>query len=367
MKILRAYMRKIFNENSLQKGSIWPDLEAPKSEKLKDHLRTMQNLPEINNPEIFGLPKIFENSLQRKNVEYTANSLKKLSLGISAVADDHEEGQSNEKMITVIQPIISLWKSLLAKIMSVPELVSSISQLSEDVMISTVQQEILNRQKIIKQIGSLFKKLDEYLGGTGAMTSQVKSFSDSLMENKLPAVFDDIWDGCLYPDEWIRIIGKKTLGLKHWIEAIKTDTLYSARLPLAAFIDPEVVLNSLRQKTCRQIGTSLDKLKLSTTFTEPSGSDSSIFINVGDLVLEGCSLKGSCLEADDDASEKTKVRSTFISYVLKEDGLDYSDDSKLEVPVYLSSDKDLFLTNLKCAYLGDRDDIILGGTSFYLI
>ena len=127
MKILRAYMRKIFNENALTKGSIWPMIDAPKSEQLKDHLRTMQSLPEINKPEIFGLPKIFENSLQRKNVEYTAVSLKKLSLGPgNGPEDDSGEGLSNEKMVTIIQPIISLWKSLLSKIMSIPELVGSI-------------------------------------------------------------------------------------------------------------------------------------------------------------------------------------------------------------------------------------------------
>ncbi len=31
MNILRAYMRKIFNDNSLQKGKIWPEQVAPKT------------------------------------------------------------------------------------------------------------------------------------------------------------------------------------------------------------------------------------------------------------------------------------------------------------------------------------------------
>ena len=51
-----------------------------------------------------------------------------------------------------------------------------------------------------------------------------------------------------------------------WITAIKNETIYSERLPLGAFIDPEVVLNSLRQKTCRNLKTSLDKLVLTTSF-----------------------------------------------------------------------------------------------------
>lgn len=95
MNILRAYMRKIFNEAGLTKPKIWPELDAPKTQDLKEHLRVMQGLPEQNNPEVFGLPNIFENSLQRKNVEHTINSLKALGLGTSDSAEDNNEGLSN--------------------------------------------------------------------------------------------------------------------------------------------------------------------------------------------------------------------------------------------------------------------------------
>lgn len=199
------------------------------------------------------------------------------------------------------------------------------------------------------------------------MTSQLKHFSESILANRLPQVFSDIWDGCLYPEEWIRIIGRKTLGLKHWIDAIKSDQLFETRLPLAAFIDPEVVLNSLRQKTCRLLGTSLDKLSLNSTFSDPNSKEGKLFLQVGDLVLEGCSLKGSCLEADPNTAEKTRIKSVYLYYEIREDQTEFLDDSKLEIPVYLSEDKDMFLLNLKCAYLGDKDDIIIAGTSFYLI
>ena len=55
-------------------------------------------------------------------------------------------------------------------------------------------------------------------------------------------------------------------GLRGWLQAAKNDKLGNSNLRLGAFIDPELVLNSLRQKTCRALGTSLDKLKLVTIF-----------------------------------------------------------------------------------------------------
>lgn len=171
MNILKAYMRKIFNENCLTKAKIWPDIEAPKTQDFKEQLKVMQTLPEQNKPEVFGLPKIFESSLQRKNVELTINSLKALGLGAAGPAEEIGENAANQKLSLALTPLIQLWKSLLAKIMSVPELVSAIPQINEDVMISTIQTEILSRQKIIKTIGSIFKKLDQVLQGQTVMTS----------------------------------------------------------------------------------------------------------------------------------------------------------------------------------------------------
>ena len=71
-------------------------------------------------------------------MEYTSNSLKILSLASAVPTSGQDEGQTNEKMAEILQPIIQLWKSLLQKIMTVPEIISPISQFSEDGIISAV-------------------------------------------------------------------------------------------------------------------------------------------------------------------------------------------------------------------------------------
>jgi hypothetical protein len=82
--------------------------------------------------------------------------------------------------------------------------------------------------------------------------------------------------------------------------------------------------------------------------------------------MEGAVLNGSCVEASSKAPEQTRVRSCYVGFVEKTgNGVDY--DTKIDLPVYLSKDKELFLKMFSCAYLGEKDDIILAGTSFYLI
>jgi hypothetical protein len=58
--------------------------------------------------------------------------------------------------------------------------------------------------------------------------------------------------------------------LKNWISAIDQKALYQTRLPLGVFLDPDILLNTLRQKTCRQIKKSLDDLEMSIGFGENS-------------------------------------------------------------------------------------------------
>lgn len=83
------------------------------------------------------------------------------------------------------------------------------------------------------------------------------------------------------------------------------------------------------------------------------------------MVLEGSKLDTSCVEYSSKAPEKTRVRSTYIGFAEKGDTDNFGE--KIDIPVYLSKDKELFLCMLKCAYMGEKDDIILGGTCFYLI
>jgi hypothetical protein len=97
--------------------------------------------------------------------------------------------------------------------MSLPEISTPIEPLSDDIVESVVQQEINKRIKIMHRVNSYFAELEKILDGRGSMTSGLEKFARSLLQNKVPAVMSEIWDGTEYPDEWIRIIGRKTYSL----------------------------------------------------------------------------------------------------------------------------------------------------------
>lgn len=94
--------------------------------------------------------------------------------------------------------------------MSLPEISKPIEALSSDIVENIVQQEVNKRIKIMHRVNSYFADLEKVLDGRGSLTSGLEKFAIALAQNKLPPVMVEIWDGTDYPDEWIRIIGRKT-------------------------------------------------------------------------------------------------------------------------------------------------------------
>lgn len=94
--------------------------------------------------------------------------------------------------------------------MSLPEISKSFEELSADIVESIVQQEVNKRIKILQRVNSYFADLEKVLDGRGSLTSGLERFATALSQNRVPPVMSEIWDGTDYPDEWIRIIGRKT-------------------------------------------------------------------------------------------------------------------------------------------------------------
>lgn len=106
LDVLRAYLETIFNEKTLKTGQLKGGIVAPLSNDLKEHLKVVAQLSEVNKPSLFGLPDVFQQSVQRSSVQNTVNCLKSLdSVGLS------NSDQSSMKHLTSAAPYLALWKS----------------------------------------------------------------------------------------------------------------------------------------------------------------------------------------------------------------------------------------------------------------
>jgi len=106
--VLRAYLHTCFNEKTLKTGSLKNNQTAPNSLEMKDHLKAIAQLPEVNKPSLFGLPDVFQASVQRASVLGTVNALK--SMGFRKAAGQEADLAAR---LSLVAPYLGLWKSSL--------------------------------------------------------------------------------------------------------------------------------------------------------------------------------------------------------------------------------------------------------------
>lgn len=104
--VLRAYLETIFNEKTLKTGALKNGVNAPQTNDMKEHMKVIAHLPEINRPSLFGLPEVFQQSVQRTSIFNTINSLKSLDSTATSTSD-----QSIISQMSAVSPFVVLWKS----------------------------------------------------------------------------------------------------------------------------------------------------------------------------------------------------------------------------------------------------------------
>lgn len=266
LEILKSYMKKIFNQEVLDNGKITigeehlteNQINIPSTKDLKEHFKVIAGLPPANQPELFGLPKIISNSVQKRNIQNCFNSLKSIGAGGT-------KGTSGGVIPAAAAAGARRWRAGMNKILQEGILAARIDS-KEDPMKVAIEGEFLTRKKLLKKLDLLFQQLENVAEGKAGLTSELEGFVSALGRNKCPKEFEKIWDGTAYPDEWIDIFLKKSYNLAFWLNAAAKDDLGKEPLPLGAFLNPEIVFNALRQKTCRSTGASLDKLKMLVEF-----------------------------------------------------------------------------------------------------
>jgi hypothetical protein len=71
------------------------------------------------------------------------------------------------------------------------------------------------------------------------------------------------------------------------------------------------------------------------------------------------------IETSNNVSEKEQVDLVTIGFVEK-GKTNNATSSTVELPLYLTSDKEMMILRMKAPFNGDKNDIILAGCSFYV-
>ena len=358
-KVMCTYIDKIFDKQNLESrgGYILDNKLLPViiSDNENDYLNIIKNIPENDNPEMFGLPLNVDRSVQRY---VSTQVLLKLNSLYSMSSDMQKFNKSlwAEKLT----PILNMWKSIYneSTIENMKSLAKKIS--SSDPMTLYIKSEANQLADLTIKVQSCLNDINNALNKNYIITSQIINNCQHLLKNVIPEEWSNIWDGPELPNSYLKSLGKKIKGMINYIKNVNGDNLLqSCDINLSEFLHPEAFINALRQKTAREKKIPIDELEIVSEFRD-SGDISAKIVG---LFLQGSDFDGSKLvDISGNQSEIINMPKCIFRFVK---GKQKSND-EIEIPLYENLFREHLICQLGLKFKGDIEKIILKGIALCL-
>jgi hypothetical protein len=180
------------------------------------HLQLFEALEEKDTPESFGLCSNADVSVQKLNVLDILAHLKNMN---NVVAKNTEFDK--DKWMNGLGNILKIWKTVYKQLADsgVPKIKEE-DLMTDDPINSFVLGEIRTVLSFIKKLAESFRKIIQVIKGEIPLEKDVELLGNNLLEGKIPAEWDDMFEGQPSPADWLFNYFKKIHQLKAWYEAV---------------------------------------------------------------------------------------------------------------------------------------------------
>lgn len=367
-RVLRCYLRSMFSPAVLAStvggggrslarlpgGS----LKLPDHVSYADSLAIVSNLPDHDDPGMFGLPANVQRAVQRA----AASALRAGLRAVAAASSTGQGGFDRAAWVARLQPVADAWQSLTSRENVSEEAMArdeATAASSDDPVVSFAQLEVRLASTLVARVSGDLRALGAVLAG-GALTPAVQALGEHLLAGNVPASWTAIWEGPDDITQWCRAVATRAGAIHHtWAPVGRGDTeassLLASPLQLSDLFRPDTLLNALRQRAARAGAGALNTLKLVCSWqgVPGDGLPASSAVQAGQMILRGLGVSGALWEpgrgivdAAAGSPEYTPLPNVTLAWVPDEAPEPYSGSSALTTPVYRSLDRQEVLTRL---------------------
>ena len=355
--VMCTYIDSILNKNTLNsKGSkILNQLPVIDSSNPSDYMNIINTLPENDDPSMFGLPLNVDRSVQR----YISTQVILKLNGIYNISSDTKKFDKavwTEKL----SPLLNMWNSIYSQD-TIDSMKSKYSKInSKDPISLFIKSEAAQICELGTRVNNCLNDISNALMGNGIITSMIINNSTSLLKSMVPEEWSNIWDGPEIPNEYLKALGKKINGLSVYIKnSLNDSVLENCKVNLAEFLHPEAFINSLRQKSAREMKVPIDELEIVCEF----GGSSGVYAKVNGLFLQGADFDGEKLV--DISGNKSEIVAMPICNLKWIKGKK-TNSNEIDIPLYENLFREHFICKLGLKYKGKLEDVILKGIALCL-
>jgi len=303
-KLVKEYLGMFFKSDTLDgprknaNSAIQiPPFDIPGSTRMADFRARVEQLPDLDNPQSFGMAPNADRSLQRINSTKVIAMLRTLAAAGGSADGGGGGGNVDIKAWKAqLGPLFQLWdtvsKTQLSKVKSIE--VRNVTP-DDPPVVAFVLMDSMEAGKLGDRISNSLTTMQKVIGGTALSTPDIIAEAKFLIRSEVPPAWTATWPSA--PEDatvFLQGLGKRVEALKgDWLKRITTRNALEQPVALSDFLRPDVFLNALRQQTARSLAVSIDSLHLVASFEQHLLSDASMSplpVNVHGLILEGCSF-----------------------------------------------------------------------------
>ncbi|MXQ83245.1 hypothetical protein E5288_WYG018809 [Bos mutus] len=255
-RCLRTVLKRFFSPETLQDGYKYSESGiyfAPLADSLQEFKDYIENLPLIDDPEIFGMHENANLVYQYKETNTLINTI----LEVQPRSSSGGEGKSNDE---IVQELVASVRTRVPEILETENASESLfvkdPQGRLNSLTTVLGQEVDRFNNLLRLIHTSLDTLNKAIAGLVVMSEEMEKVYNSFLNNQVPS----LWSNTAYPSlkplgSWVKDLILRTAFVDLWLKRGQPKSFW-----ISGFFFPQGFLTGTLQNHARKYNLPIDEL-----------------------------------------------------------------------------------------------------------
>ncbi|XP_008252409.2 dynein axonemal heavy chain 6 [Oryctolagus cuniculus] len=255
-RCLRTVLKRFFSPETLEDDYKYSESGvyfAPVADSLQEFKDYIENLPLIDDPEIFGMHENANLVYQYKETNTLINTI----LEVQPRSSSGGEGKSNDE---IVQELVASVRTRVPEVLQMEGASESLfvkdHQGRLNSLTTVLGQEVDRFNNLLKLIHTSLETLNKAIAGFVVMSEEMEKVYNSFLNNQVPS----LWSNTAYPSlkplgSWVRDLILRTAFVELWLRRGQPKSFW-----ISGFFFPQGFLTGTLQNHARKYNLPIDEL-----------------------------------------------------------------------------------------------------------
>uniref|UniRef100_A0A158Q7Q4 Cytoplasmic dynein 2 heavy chain 1 n=1 Tax=Elaeophora elaphi TaxID=1147741 RepID=A0A158Q7Q4_9BILA len=343
MNVLMVYLRRYFNSSviGMNGPGIAHNISVPFSSNIRDYINIINtNIPEEDNPALFGLPSNISITRDMAEANKTIRQIRSMQIVVA-----NEITFDRNAWNKALNPILTLWKRLNSQStlhsMNVPSV-----QHTDDLILEIISLEYVYAVILVQKVHKFLGAISKCLRGIQLFTSEIANSARELMMHQTPEEWQEAWRGPSDPDQYLSVLMHKAKSIEELSRINDSRKILANPVRLGSIFRPTAFFNALRQLTARRKQMSMDELKLGTAWNAAFLKNEDV-MEISGIHIQGALFEEHIAETKQTSPPVTTAPNLYIAWISADAPDVYEKEKSIFVPLYATLERNQLIAEVQ--------------------